>query len=349
MDSTAVTGAPHPPTPAGYLDECDQSGVSGWAYDGGAAAAATLDVHLDGSVVATLHADLFRADLELLGIGNGKGCHGFALRFSPEICAGLTSGTHTIGVTHRRTGVHLDNSPRRVVSDALRIAATSSLRDLCAHRYLSGNGIEIGALWCPQSLPPGAAARYVDLFPTDGLRSRYRELDSRDLAEVDVVDDGAILSTFADGSVDFVIANQFLEHTEDPLAVLATFARVLRPGGILMVSVPNQRYGPESTRPITTVEHVEHDRLDGGAASRTAHYAEWIEHVERVDPARQPELFAARLGSLRGAGEKIHFHCWSAEGFVATVVCAIERSGLGVHLVHFGADEAELVVICRRH
>ena len=146
-----------------------------------------------------------------------------------------------------------------MVSDALRIAATSSLRDLCADRYLSGNGIEIGALWCPQSLA-GAAARYVDLFPTGELRSRYRELDGRDLAEVDVVDDGAVLSTFADGSVDFVIANQFLEHTEDPLAVLATFARVLRPGGILMVSVPEPRYGPEVTRPTTTVEHVEHDQ-----------------------------------------------------------------------------------------
>jgi hypothetical protein len=35
-----------------------------------------------------------------------------------------------------------------------------------------------------------------------------------------VVDDGTRLASFADGSLDFVIANHMLEHFEDPIAAL---------------------------------------------------------------------------------------------------------------------------------
>ena len=43
---------------------------------------------------------------------------------------------------------------------------------------------------------------------------------------------------FRDGSFDKVICNQVLEHVDEPDAVLGEFARVLRPGGRLFLSVP---------------------------------------------------------------------------------------------------------------
>jgi ubiquinone/menaquinone biosynthesis C-methylase UbiE len=45
-----------------------------------------------------------------------------------------------------------------------------------------------------------------------------------------VVDDGARLASFADGSLDFVVANHMLEHAEDPIAALKHQLRVLKPG-----------------------------------------------------------------------------------------------------------------------
>lgn len=48
---------------------------------------------------------------------------------------------------------------------------------------------------------------------------------------------------FPDGVFDKIICAEVLEHLEDDSAAMAELARVLKPGGLLAVSVP--RYGPE--------------------------------------------------------------------------------------------------------
>ena len=44
---------------------------------------------------------------------------------------------------------------------------------------------------------------------------------------------------YADASFDIVLANQVLEHTKEIFFMLAESARILKPGGILMLGVPN--------------------------------------------------------------------------------------------------------------
>ena len=56
-------------------------------------------------------------------------------------------------------------------------------------------------------------------------------------AAADVFGDGSALP-FRDGSVDTVVAFQILEHTADPCRVLRESHRILRPGGGLLVTVP---------------------------------------------------------------------------------------------------------------
>lgn len=72
------------------------------------------------------------------------------------------------------------------------------------------------------------------------------------------VADGASLP-FADGSFDRVVASEVLEHVSDDRVVIAELARVLRPGGMLAVTVP--RWFPERLNWALSAEYHE---VDGG-------------------------------------------------------------------------------------
>src|SRR5262245_50309382 len=90
-------------------------------------------------------------------------------------------------------------------------------RETIANLYLSGEGIEIGALHNPLPLPPSARVRYVDRMDLAELRKQYPELGSKKLVPVDIVDEGERLGRVPDASQQFVIANHFLEHCQDPI------------------------------------------------------------------------------------------------------------------------------------
>lgn len=102
-----------------------------------------------------------------------------------------------------------------------------------ASRFLSGEGLEIGGLHGPLEVPEHARVRYVDRLPVEELRRHYPELDDNELVRVDVIDDGERLTTIPDESQDFIVANGFLEHCEDPIGTIATHLRKVKPGGVL--------------------------------------------------------------------------------------------------------------------
>src|SRR3954451_19820653 len=133
----------------------------------------------------------------------------------------------------RQVGALIDPASRRSAAQERQLGETR--RDL-ANRSLKGDGIEIGALHKPLPVPAGTAVKYVDRMSVRDLRSHYPELAGWKLVEPDIVDNGETLATVPAGSVDFVIANHFIEHTEDPLGALANQLRVLKPGGVLYMA-----------------------------------------------------------------------------------------------------------------
>ncbi len=56
--------------------------------------------------------------------------------------------------------------------------------------FIGGNGIEIGTLHTPLRVPRSAKVTYVDRLSASDLRKQYPELNSKELAHVDIIDDG---------------------------------------------------------------------------------------------------------------------------------------------------------------
>lgn len=213
-------------------------------------------------------------------------------------------------------------------------------------RHLRGQGLEIGALQDPMPLPKGARARYVDIATTAELRRIHSWKARRHLVEVDVVDDGETLATVADRSQDFVAANHFFEHCEDPIGTLRNLLRVVRTGGVVYLSVPDQRHMFDRDRPATTLEHLERDHANGPAGSRHGHY----EEVVRLGIKVQGETaIAAKVAELEAQDFRIHFHCWSQTQFLQLLTSLQTRPGYPrFDIAEFVANEREMVVVLKR-
>jgi SAM-dependent methyltransferase len=219
-------------------------------------------------------------------------------------------------------------------------------REDLARRYLRGSGIEIGPLTFPLRVPPGVAVRYVDrlsreqLIDVNGPMLSAAGVDPAAIPETHVIDDGAVLSTLGDHSLDFVIANHVLEHIEDPIETLEHWLRVIRPGGILFLTLPDARHTFDAPRPRTTVDHLLRDHREGPAVSRTGHYKEWARFNERLPD----EQVSARAAEFAAEDARHHFHVWELTGFLAL----LEAVALPCELVAAQAIEPEFSVILRR-
>jgi predicted SAM-dependent methyltransferase len=213
-----------------------------------------------------------------------------------------------------------------------------------ARRYLRGDGLEIGALHCPLRVPSGVTVRYVDRMDLAALHRHYPELPVEKLVEVDVIDDGEKLVSQPDSSADFIIANHFIEHTEDPLATLASHLRVLRPGGVIYLAVPDRRRTFDERRQPTPLEHIVQDHAEGPARSRRAHQEEWARLVENVSVTE----VAARVGALEEDNYSIHFHVWAPWEFKALLDYARDQGELPFATEVLQGNEHEFIAILRR-
>jgi SAM-dependent methyltransferase len=246
------------------------------------------------------------------------------------------------------------NLPHRLCASLGKLAkrAKAMPRDLrfrttrrrLAKHYLRGSGLEIGALHCPLSLPASATVRYVDRMDCAGLREHYPELSKETLVDVDIVDDGEKLSTRPDASADFIIANHFIEHTQDPLGTLSNHLRVLRPRGILYLAVPDRRRTFDSDRPPTPLDHVVRDHREGPAWSRPIHQEEWARLVDKVPISEVP----ARVRALEQSDYSIHYHVWTPSEFTALLEHARREQRLPFGIEKLQGNGHEFIAILRR-
>ncbi|WP_298267870.1 methyltransferase domain-containing protein [Geobacter sp.] len=197
------------------------------------------------------------------------------------------------------------------------------IRHVVADKYLRGEGIEIGALHNPLIVPKHARVRYVDKWPTSYLKEHYPELRTRKLVPVDIVADGETLDTVCDASLDFVIANHFIEHCKNSLKTLEQMFRVLRPGGILFVSLPDKRFTFDVNRQTTQIDHLLKDYADGPEWSMREHAEEWVTKVLEVKDSAEAERQVKQLSEAFD-DTTMHFHAWTQDE-ILEIILALKR------------------------
>jgi predicted SAM-dependent methyltransferase len=216
-------------------------------------------------------------------------------------------------------------------------------RDI-AFQYLSGEGIEVGALHAPLQVPDSVKVHYVDRMSVSDLRKQYPELATFNLVEADIVDNGETLSSINDNSWDFVIANHMIEHCQNPIGALENFLRVIKPGGLVYMGVPDKRHTFDIDRPMTSLDHLIRDYKEGPEWSKLGHYEEYVRLVDKTPE----EQVAVRMQLLLDIDYSIHFHVWTSETFPELLAYCQENLSSSFEIELFQENSGEMIMILRK-
>lgn len=145
-------------------------------------------------------------------------------------------------------GAYHDRSslPVRAVERARTRRIVQMLDALPHHRILE---VGVGAGNVLDEVPTGTR------FGLDLSSSILRDARLRLASRATLLRGDAALLPFRDGAFDRVLSSEVLEHLPDPGAAVAELARVTRPGGIVVISVPNERL-IDRTKELLSRAHV---------------------------------------------------------------------------------------------
>lgn len=178
------------------------------------------------------------------------------------------------------------------VITALRIAKVARKKILeylnGPSRFCKGKGIEIGS--CGTHLVKGSLL--VDIVD---------DFSSEKVYKVDYIADAHALPEINDASFDYVCASHVLEHLTNPIKAIIEWSRILKPGGVLWLKVPDKRKTFDRMRKRTPLEHLIEDFARNVPADDPTHIED--NNKNTLPPRRQNHPY-------------IHNHVWAPEDIV---------------------------------
>lgn len=223
---------------------------------------------------------------------------------------------------------------------------SQDMRIFLANKYLKGHGIEIGPAEHPLDAPHWTTVTYVDEVTTEELIKIYPYLKKHNLVNIDVIDDGQVLSKFKNNSQNFVIANHFLEHVIDPIKALRNFYRVLKPTGIIFMAVPDMRFTFDKLRPNTPRQrlidfHADPKKAEAGKWLMLLETAEWGEGEMGVNVEK-------RARELRDQKFSIHLNVWSQYDLLELILYVIRTYKFKLDFEAVVKNEHEVIFVLQK-
>jgi hypothetical protein len=223
---------------------------------------------------------------------------------------------------------------------------SSDARKRISFSYLKGDGIEIGALHNPLFTSDHAKVKYVDRLPSVELQKHYSDLNPNQMIKIDIIDNGEILSTIPDNSLDFIIANHFLEHCENPIGTIRNHLKKIKVGGVLYYAIPEKTYTFDKERSLTEFEHLIQDDIHGPAISRKNHFREWVTFVEKTQDLKEIDT---RISALMAMNYSIHYHVWDIATGFQFLNKINEYLNNSFNVLHFEQNENEIIIVVQKN
>ena len=190
---------------------------------------------------------------------------------------------------------------------------TLVMREISVSR-LSGRGIEIGAGANPMPVPLNCTVRYADVYDADELRNQaYEGQILSDLIAPDIVASFEDLTAVPDNSINFVVTCHVIEHTWDPIGSMVGAWRKLRPGGSLVLVVPEITRTFDRHRRLTELDHLIEDyrNPDPTRVRDQEHFQEFYAKAFVTAPDQYEATWRAKWEEAY----PIHYHTWTHESF----------------------------------
>lgn len=180
-----------------------------------------------------------------------------------------------------------------------------------AFELCKGKGLEIGALHKPFDLD--AELIYLDRDHTEVLRNQYKN-DPRvnDIQQVQIVWNSPTYPFFDDNAFDFVINSHVLEHVTNPGRQIEEWMRIVTPGGILYMVVPDKNYCFDRRRATTSTEHLIQEFKNNVDRTTIEHYRDFILNTQGEDGINR-NISEDFIYSCYEQQSSIHVHTFTAK------------------------------------